>query len=57
MDRQQVNVRLSEELAEALDKARVELQSEFGKIPNRSEVIRYALEFFLAQRKSAGYPR
>lgn len=47
MDRQQVNVRLTQELAAAIDQKRVELQSEMGRIPTRSDVIRLALEFYL----------
>lgn len=48
MDRHQVNVRLTQEQVDALEQLRIELQPQFGKIPTRSEVIRYALDYFLA---------
>lgn len=54
MDRQQVNVRLSPELVEAIDKKRIELQPAMGKIPTRSEVVRYALDQFLLGQGSLG---
>ena len=54
MDRQQVNVRLSPELVEAIDKKRIELQPAMGKIPTRSEVVRYALDTFLLGREEVG---
>lgn len=48
-DRVQVNVRISEELADQLDAKRVELQKKLGKIPTRSQVVRMALEDFLGR--------
>ncbi len=51
MDRLQINVRLPPELMELLDKKRVELMEATGKIPSRSDVVRLALEAFLALSK------
>ena len=47
MDRQQINVRLTEELATRIDHRRVSLQAVLGRIPSRSEVLRLALEAYL----------
>jgi len=47
MDRQQINVRLTEELATQIDNRRVSLQAVLGRIPSRSEVLRLALEAYL----------
>ena len=47
MDKLQVNVRLSPELLDGVDRKRIELQPVLGKIPTRSDVVRYALEKFL----------
>lgn len=49
MDRQQVNVRLTQELAVAIDQRRIELQGEMGRIPTRSDIIRLALERYLVE--------
>ena len=59
MDKLQINVRLSEAQIEAIDLKRIELQPVMGKIPNRSEVLRYALDMYLgggrvAHEKNAG---
>ncbi len=48
MDRLQINVRLPPELMELLDKKRAELRETTGKIPSRSDIVRIALETFLA---------
>jgi Arc/MetJ-type ribon-helix-helix transcriptional regulator len=48
-DRQQINVRLTSQLMDKLDEMRVALKPSFGKIPTRSEVVRYALEKFFSQ--------
>ncbi len=45
--RAQINVRLSLELIEQLDRKRIELQPVLGKIPTRSDVMRLALEAYL----------
>jgi Arc/MetJ-type ribon-helix-helix transcriptional regulator len=47
MDKMQINIRLSQEQLDAIDKKRIELQPVLGKIPNRSEVVRYALDQYL----------
>lgn len=54
-DRYQVNVRVDDELIRLLDAKRVELLSELGAIPTRSEIVRIALERFLrpVTKKSA----
>lgn len=49
-DRMQVNVRLTPELVEAIDRKRIELQPEMGKILTRSDVVRHALENYLLGR-------
>lgn len=53
-DRVQVNVRISEQLADLLDAKRVELQKKLGKIPTRSQVVRMALEEFLGRGGRGG---
>jgi Arc/MetJ-type ribon-helix-helix transcriptional regulator len=49
MDRVQVNVRITEELARLLDQKRIDLQKSLGAIPSRSEVIRMAIEAYLTK--------
>lgn len=49
-DRMQVNVRLTPELVEAIDRKRIELQPVMGKILTRSDVVRHALENYLLGR-------
>ncbi|MCP5223097.1 MAG: ribbon-helix-helix protein, CopG family [Zoogloeaceae bacterium] len=49
MERQQINVRLSDALAEQIDRKRIAMQASLGRIPTRSEVLRLALEAFLAK--------
>lgn len=56
-DRVQVNVRISEKLADLLDAKRVELQKKLGKIPTRSQVVRMALEEFLGRGGRGGGSR
>lgn len=51
MDRLQINVRLSEDLADRLDAKRVELKQSLGKIPSRSEVVRLAIHDYLGGSK------
>lgn len=50
MERIQINVRLTPELADELDTKRIELKQRFGRIPTRSEVVRMALESYLKQK-------
>ncbi|WP_031407418.1 ribbon-helix-helix protein, CopG family [Thiomonas sp. FB-Cd] len=47
MDRLQINVRLPPGLMELLDKKRIDLLPEMGKIPSRSDVVRLALDAYL----------
>ena len=53
-DRLQINVRLTPELVEAIDRKRIELQPELGKILTRSDVVRHALDTYLLRRAKAG---
>ena len=55
-DRQQVKVRLTDELVRLLDAKRVEMLPELGAIPTRSDVVRIAIERFLkpAPKTKAG---
>lgn len=50
-ERVQVNVRLTPELAEQIDKRRIELKKELGRIPSRSEVVRIAVEEYLGGKR------
>lgn len=56
MDRMQVNFRLDKELAELLDKKRVALMGELGRIPSRSEILRTALVQYLTGPQSEVTP-
>ena len=47
MSRNQLNVRASDELAQLIDKKRVQLSTQLGLIPSRSEIVRFALEAYL----------
>lgn len=47
MSRNQLNIRVSDELEMLIDKKRIELSAEMKGIPTRSDVVRYALERFL----------
>lgn len=53
-DRVQVNVRISDRLADLLDAKRMELQKKLGKIPTRSQVVRMALDEFLGRLTKGG---
>lgn len=48
MSRNQLNIRVSDELEALIDKKRIELASTMKIIPTRSDVVRYALENYLA---------
>jgi Arc/MetJ-type ribon-helix-helix transcriptional regulator len=48
MSRNQLNIRVSDELEKLIDKKRIELASKMDVIPTRSDVVRYALELYLA---------
>ena len=47
MERNQINMRLSEQLSKLIDAKRIALSEEMGRIPTRSEVVRIALAQFL----------
>ncbi len=50
MSRAQLNVRVSDVLAKAIDEKRIELRTSMGVIPSRSDVLRFALEAYLNVR-------
>lgn len=52
MARNQLNVRASDELAQLIDKKRVQLSTQLGMIPSRSDVVRFALESYLGVKLS-----
>lgn len=52
MARNQLNVRASDELAQLIDKKRVQLSTQLGMIPSRSDVVRIALESYLGVKLS-----
>lgn len=47
MSRNQLNIRVSDELESLIDKKRIKLASTMKIIPTRSDVVRYALESYL----------
>ena len=47
MERTQLNLRVSDDLAKLIDAKRIELSKDFGNIPTRSDVLRLALEQYL----------
>ena len=47
MSRNQLNIRVSDELEELIDKKRIALATEMKIIPTRSDVVRYALANYL----------
>lgn len=47
MSRNQLNIRVSDELEALIDQKRIQLASEMKVIPTRSDVVRYALEGYL----------
>jgi hypothetical protein len=48
MSRNQLNIRVSDELEQLIDKKRIELAATMKVIPTRSDVVRYALESYLS---------
>lgn len=50
-DKAQINVRVEPTLLEKIDKKRIEMQQELGKIPSRSDVIRMAVEKFVDAKR------
>lgn len=51
-DRFQANVRMNPEMVELIDRRRIELSTGMGRIPTRSEVVRFAVEEYLAKHNS-----
>ncbi len=49
MERNQLNLRMSETLRKLIDAKRIELSESLGKIPSRSDVLRLALEAYFGQ--------
>lgn len=49
MSRNQLNIRVSDELEQLIDKKRIELAATMKVIPTRSDVVRYALESYLGE--------
>ena len=49
MERSQLNLRISEQLAKLIDAKRIELSVTMGGIPSRSDILRFALEKYLEQ--------
>jgi hypothetical protein len=47
MSRNQLNIRVSDELEQLIDKKRIELAASMKIIPTRSDVVRFALENYL----------
>lgn len=47
MERNQINMRLSEQLSKLIDAKRIALSEHMGKIPSRSDVVRLALAQYL----------
>lgn len=48
VERNQLNLRMSDDLRKAIDAKRIELAASIGSIPTRSDVLRFALESYLA---------
>ena len=46
-ERNQLNLRMSDDLRKAIDAKRIELTGTLGSIPTRSDVLRLALENYL----------
>lgn len=49
IDRFQANVRMTPVMVEQIDRRRIELSGNMGRIPTRSEVVRIAVEEYLAK--------
>lgn len=53
MERNQINMKLSDELGKLIDDKRIELSQMLGKIPTRSDILRQALAMYLQVDLSA----
>lgn len=49
MERNQINLRMSETLRKLIDAKRIELSERMGTIPSRSEILRFALEMYFGR--------
>jgi len=49
MERSQLNLRISDQLGKLIDAKRIELSTQMGTIPSRSDILRFALEMYLDQ--------
>lgn len=49
MERNQINLRMSETLRKLIDGKRIELSESMGTIPSRSDILRFALEQYFGQ--------
>lgn len=47
MARNQLNIRVSDQLERLIDQKRIALTESMGSIPSRSDVVRFALESYL----------
>lgn len=47
MERNQINLKLSDELGKLIDAKRIALMETTGKIPTRSDILRQALAMYL----------
>ncbi len=47
MARNQLNIRVSDQLERLIDQKRIALTESVGSIPSRSDVVRFALESYL----------
>lgn len=53
MERNQINMKLSDQLGKLIDDKRIELSQTLGKIPTRSDILRQALAMYLQVDLSA----
>jgi hypothetical protein len=49
MERNQINLRMSETLRKLIDGKRISLSESLGTIPSRSDILRFALEMYFGQ--------
>ncbi len=49
MERNQINLRMSETLRKLIDGKRIALSESLGTIPSRSDILRLALEMYFGQ--------
>ena len=49
MERNQLNLRMSDALRKLIDNKRIELSESMGSIPSRSDILRFALSTYLGQ--------